>query len=95
MRSGGGGVLIPLDTCDDSTGSWGSGAPANYIRVSPAGGIGCDAVNTESGFGAVISPAGEPRPTYRDSVTLDFTPFFPNKNTWKVYGTLLLTTQTT
>lgn len=73
----------------------GQGLPANCIHVSLAVGIGYDAVNTESWFRAFISPAGSPRPTYEDSVTLDLTLFFSNKNTWKVYGTFLLTTYTT
>lgn len=73
----------------------GQGLPANCSRVSPAGGIGCDAINTESWTGAVMSPADSPHPTYEDGVSLGSTPFFSNKNTWKVYGTFLLTTHTT
>lgn len=69
----------------------GHGLHANCICVSPAGGIGCDAINAGSWLGAVTFPAGRPRPTHEDSVTLDFAHFFPNKNTWTVYGTFLVT----
>lgn len=85
------GRVNSVDKCDDRSGTGGSGLHVNCICVSPAGGIGCDAINTESWVRTVTFPAGWPRPTYEDSVTPDFAHFFSNKNTWKVYGTFLLT----
>lgn len=95
-RSGGRGVvLIPWTNVMTDQALGGHWLHTNCICVSPAGGIGCDAINTESWVGAVTFPAGWPHPTYEDSVTLDFAHFSSNKNTWKVYGTFLLTAHTT